>query len=196
MKIAVAHLESTSPYSQSRPYKEEVAELPKELPDDFEKRTWMYRTHVNKEGNIFIPGGAFVSALQQAAKRLSIKVPGRRGNLYTKHFEAGIMCLDGLTLPLTRADVACDKLYLNYDGVVGGGKRVWRYMPRIDSWSGPVTFHILDDVITEDVFNQVLVSAGLSVGIGRFRPEKRGFYGRFALKSLDWQDESVDQAAE
>ena len=51
---------------------------------------------------------------------------------------------------------------------------------------GVVTFIILDDIITEDVFTQVLRSAGMLVGIGRFRPENRGFYGRFAVERVEW----------
>jgi len=53
---------------------------------------------------------------------------------------------------------------------------------------GNVTFYIFDDIITEEVFRQVLVSAGLVVGLGRFRPESRGFYGRFAVKSIEWSE--------
>jgi hypothetical protein len=49
-----------------------------------------------------------------------------------------------------------------------------------------VTWYILDDIINEKVFTQVLRSCGLLVGIGRFRPEKRGFYGRFRVDSVKW----------
>ena len=49
-----------------------------------------------------------------------------------------------------------------------------------------MTFYVLDDIITESVFAQVLRSAGLLVGLGRFRPENRGFYGRFQVDSIKW----------
>jgi hypothetical protein len=50
-----------------------------------------------------------------------------------------------------------------------------------------VTFHILDDVISPDVFEQHLKDAGNFIGIGRFRPRNNGYYGRFSVKSIKWQ---------
>ena len=70
-----------------------------------------------------------------------------------------------------------------------------KWFPRIDSWSGDVTFWVLDDIITQDVFTKVLTSTGAIVGIGRFRPQSRGFYGRFSVDAIDWQEE-VEAAAQ
>ena len=49
-----------------------------------------------------------------------------------------------------------------------------------------VPFHVLADEITPDVFEEHLKQAGAFVGIGRFRPERGGFYGRFAIKNIKW----------
>jgi hypothetical protein len=66
------------------------------------------------------------------------------------------------------------------------GKRVWRNFPRFDNWKADVNFYILADEITEDVFDEALRQSGAFVGIGRFRPEKGGFYGRFEVADIKW----------
>lgn len=190
MKLAIAHLKSTSPYSQSRHYTDDVPEKPKESKADYEVRTWQNRLHVNKAGRVEIPGAAFANCLKAAVKRLKIQVPGKGRVEYTKYFEAGIMVPEPLELAVKGADVGCEKLFVPSNGQRDGGKRVTKFFPRIDEWSGAVTFYVFDDIITEDVFRQVLNAAGLLVGIGRFRPEKCGFYGRFAMTSLQWTEDA------
>lgn len=193
MKIATAHLIGVSPYSQSRHYSDEVPTLTdKELKGDYEKRTWRHRMHVNARGNVEIPGASIANCVKQAAKRLKIQVPGKGRVEFTKYFEAGIMVPDNIELPLKAADVPCDTLFVPSDGVRGGGKRVTKYFPRIDEWQALVKFYVFDDLITETVFAQVLNAAGLLVGIGRFRPENCGFYGRFRVAELDWNDNADD----
>lgn len=196
MKSAIAHLVGESPYSQSRHYdKEEVPPLNKELHDAYEKRTWKNRLHVTKDGRVEIPGSAFSNCIKSAAKRLKLQVPGKGRVEYTKYFEAGIMCPENLILPIQAAAVPCDKLFVPSDGRRGGGKRVTKFFPRIDAWEGKVPFYIFDDIITDDVFKTVLVAAGQLVGIGRFRPESCGFYGRFSVKSIVWREEAETLAS-
>lgn len=202
MKSAIAHLVGESPYSQGKHIDpEEVPKKPKELHDDYERRTWRHRMHVTRDGFVEIPGAAFANAVKQAAARLRLRVPGKGQTEYKKYFEAGIMCPDGIILPIKAEDVPSDKLFVPSDGKRGGGKRVTKWFPRIDEWNGKVPFFIFDDIITEDVFKQVLVAAGQLVGIGRFRPENCGYYGRFSVKSIEWREEgetlaSLNAAAE
>jgi hypothetical protein len=197
MKVAIAHLVGESPYSQSKNIdKEQVPAKPKELHDDYEKRTWRHRMHVTKDGFVEIPGTCFAVALKTAAKRLGIPVPGKRGAMFGKFFEAGVMVTDGIVLPVKADEVTGERLFVPSDGKPGGGKRVYRIFPRIDAWEGDVTFYIFDDIITPDVFKQVLQGAGMLVGIGRFRPENRGFYGRFSVQSIRWKDAEEAIAAE
>lgn len=196
MKIAMAHLTSESPYSQGKHYsKQDVPALSKELHDAYERRTWRNRMHVTREGNVEIPGTAFANALKEAAKRLKLQIPGKGRVEYTKYFEAGIMCTDGIVLPVKAADVKGEQLFVPSDGRRGGGKRVTKFFPRIEDWAGDVRFYIFDDVITQDVFSRVLIAAGQIVGIGRFRPQSCGFYGRFSVDSITWQEDGALEAA-
>lgn len=187
MKVAIAKLYGKTTYSQSRNIdKREHPEKPKENKDAYEERTWRLRMHVGDDGMVFIPGPCFGNALRSAARRLQIQVPGKGKTQYTKYFEAGVMVAGDLPLDIKADDVKGERLFVPSDGKPGGGKRVYRTFPRIDKWSGEVAFYVMDDIITEDVFTQVLRSAGMLVGIGRFRPENRGFYGRFGVESIKW----------
>ncbi|MBF3874238.1 hypothetical protein [Burkholderia pseudomallei] len=185
MKTAIATIKGVSPYSQSKHYSTE--KLPKELAKDYETRTWRDRLHATDDGTVFIPPMSFKNCLSEAAKFLSLQIPGKGKATYTKHFEAGVLVTDALHLNIKKDDVPGEWLFVPADGIRGSGKRVEKCFPVIHQWSGDVTFHILDETITRDVFEHVLTQAGAFIGIGRFRPRNNGFYGRFKLESLNWQ---------
>jgi len=182
---AIASLKSAAPYSQSRPY----TDPPKgdhETNKDYEARTWRERCHADAKGNVIVPPMTFKNCLSEAAKYLGMKIPGKGKSTYTKHFEAGVMVITPLTLPIKKADIVGEWLYLNADGRRGSGTRVWKCYPVVAEWEGDVEFTIVDPAITEDVFSQHIVEAGKYIGIGRFRPRNNGFYGRFTLEGLKW----------
>ena len=182
---AVTHLRSLSPVSFSRRYIDE--KLPKELPKDYETRTWRERVHADGDGIIVIPPMAFKKALSEAASFLGQKIPGKRNATYTKHFTAGVLVLDPLPTGVKKKDVLGEWLFVPSDGKSGGGSRVDKCFPYLPQWEGQVVWHILDQTITEDVFNETLREAGNFIGIGRFRPARGGFYGRFEVVKSEWR---------
>lgn len=184
MKTATVTLKSVSPYSQSKHHG--TPKLDREIFKDYEKRVWRERLHVNDAGQVFIPPMAFKNALSEAAKFMSVQIAGKGKSTYTKHIEAGVLVVDGLTLPLKKEDVPGEWLFLPADGIRGSGKRVDKCYPVIREWGGEVTFYILDEIVTEDVFTDHLKAAGNFIGIGRFRPRNNGFYGRFSVEKVAW----------
>lgn len=184
MRVATVDLASLSPYSQSR--FTDIPKLPKESAEDHEVRVWRERLHVDDQGRVVIPPMAFKNCLSEVAKYLSMQIKGKGKATYTKHFEAGVIVSEGLTLPIKKDDVAGEWLFVPSDGKRGGGSRVKKCFPVIREWSGSVTFHVLDDTITPDVFEQHLKEAGNFIGIGRFRPRNNGYYGRFKVNRVQW----------
>lgn len=185
MKIAVCELHSVSPYSQSRYYK--VTKLAKELPDAYEERTWRNRLHTLPDGTVFIPPMAFANSIKEAASYLSLQIPGKGKSTWTKHFQAGVLVAEALVLPMRASEVESEWLFVPADGTRGGGRRVEKCFPVIREWSGSVTYYILDDMITEDVFTEHLRVAGSLIGIGRFRPRNCGYYGRYSAEGITWK---------
>ena len=184
MKIATAHLESASPYSQGRYYN--VAKKSKESHADYEKRTWRERLHTDDDDNVVIPQMAFKNCVSEIAKYLSIQIPGKGKSTYTKHFEAGILVLEPLVLPIKKKDVRGQWNFVPSSGRRGDGSRVEKCFPVIDKWEGNVEFHIFDDTVTEDVFEDHLYQAGQFIGIGVFRPRNNGYWGRFKVHGVEW----------
>lgn len=186
MKVATCTLESMSAYQPSRSISHEIEKLPRETPDAYEERTWRHKCHTMPDGKVFIPPMAFKMAVDSAAKSLGRQIPGRGKSTYTKFFLSGVLVMEPVVLPYTKDDAQKDRIYCNADGVRGSGKRVWRNFPRFDSWKANVDFHVLADEITKDVFEEHLKQAGAFVGIGRFRPQNGGFYGRFKVNGINW----------
>ena len=180
-----AKLKSISPYGQSRHYNE--PKLEKESAKDYEARTWRLRAHTNQTGQMFIPPMAFKNCLSEAAKYLSMQIPGKGKATYTKHFEAGVMVTDPLPLNIHVDKVPGLWLFVPADGKRGSGKRVEKCFPVIPEWQGDLAFYILDETITEDVFRYHLEQAGKFIGIGFFRPRNNGYFGRFEVVKMTWE---------
>lgn len=187
MRVLTATIRGTSPYSQSRAH--ETPKLAKETHEDYDVRTWREKCTVDEAGQVVIPAGALKQAIDTAASRLSIQIPGKGKATYTKHFVGGVNVFDDLKLGVRKDDVQVIKIHANADGVRGSGKRVWRHFPIIPApWGGRIEISVPSDVIPDDVVEQVIRASGKFIGVGRFRPEKGGTNGRFEVSDLKWSE--------
>lgn len=184
MRIANARLKSASPYAQSKPVHSKKTR--DETHDDFEQRTWKERCHIDRSGNAFIPPMAFKNCIAEAAKYKSIQIPGKGKATYTKHFEAGILCVEPMMLGMNIDQVEQLRLFVPADGRRGGSRRVWKSFPVFAEWEGTVQYTILDEIVDNEVFEQHLVDAGQFIGIGMFRPRNNGYFGRFSVEGITW----------
>lgn len=189
MRICKAHLTSTVPYSQSKMIDSDI--FPKKEKEDaagYDERLWREKATYNDAGEVCIPAMALKMAVDEAVKRLNISVAGRGKSTYTKFFVAGQICDGDVPIGIMKDDLESITIWANADGIRGSGKRVKRRFPYIRQWSGVATFAILDDIIPSEVFEKALVETGRLVGIGRFRPEKGGFLGRFHVDKFTWSE--------
>jgi hypothetical protein len=182
MRTCTVHITGSAPYSASRAHCDE--KLPKETADAYEERTWRSKAHI-VGGQVVIPPMAFKIGLDRAAKMLGRQIPGKGKSTYTKFFESGVIVTDPVEIA-PEHDIKKERIHANADGVRGSGKRVWRNFPRVDDWSGTVTFHVIADEITTDIFEEAVQYAGIAVGVGRFRPERGGYFGRFTVEKFVW----------
>lgn len=177
-----------TPYSQSRMHSAPELEKEKKGSEAYDKRTWREKMTTDAEGNVVIPAMALKQALPVASRRLGMQIPGRGKSTYTKFFEADVICTEDVPIGHghTKDNAVSVTINCNSDGVRGSGKRVPRIFPIFHKWGGTAKFMIFDNTITPEVFEEVFTAAGLSVGIGRFRPENGGLNGRFEPVSFDW----------
>jgi hypothetical protein len=59
-----------------------------------------------------------------------------------------------------------------------------RHRPRFDEWGARFNLLIDDTQLAVETAHQLLNEAGQSIGIGDFRPEKRGPFGTFRVTSF------------
>ena len=80
----------------------------------------------------------------------------------------------------------CDDPVIREDIVrVGNGKTDLRYRPEFASWRINVIVEIDSDLLNEQDIVNLVNRAGFSVGIGEWRPEKGGEFGRFEIDTSE-----------
>jgi len=185
MNIATFTIKGTTPYSQNAPIK--TPKLAKETSADHEDRVWLERWHTDEKGFCQIPLMSIKGALSACAKRMGKQIPGKGKATYTKHFVSGILPDANMDLGIHKDDLIKDQVLVPSNGVTGNASKVWKWFGLIKpGWTAACKIHILDEAITKDVFLEVLEETGMFVGLGRFRPQNGGYYGRFEIEKFKW----------
>jgi len=71
--------------------------------------------------------------------------------------------------------------------------RILAHRPMFDDWELTFIAELDTSIIGEKLFREIVDAAGKRIGIGAFRPAKKGPYGRFVVKN--WQELKVDMRA-
>jgi hypothetical protein len=143
------------------------AKAPKAAKDpqqDFEDS--LYRT---SDGYGF-PAVAFKAAAVRAGTLLGMKMTETRQMFFVVPDEGDLIRIDGT--PEMREDM----VRLN------GSTADIRYRGEFKSWTAELTIQHNSDLITAEQLVNLIEAAGFSVGVGEWRPEKNGHFGRFAVK--------------
>jgi hypothetical protein len=208
IRTLTAVLEGLSPYSQSRHHSAPFLEG--ENHEAHNRRTWREHAHYDpKTREVFAPASSLKWAIAKAAARLQLKKKGH--STWTQDILAGVIVPANIQLlihgdpdeagksklrPVTLDDLSEEEIYANLDGKRGGKSRGPRWYPMIPrAWAGTAQIIIADETIPEDIIERCLEHAGNVVGIGRFRPENGGFFGRFSVKSMKWSGIGKQMAA-
>lgn len=187
--IATLTLAGITPYSQSRQHDD--AMLDGEGRDAYDARTWRSKLNVaTRDGRatVVIPAHGIQQAFAAAAKYSKRQIPGQGKATWTAKFLSGIALMEDPALNIDPETVQSVTISANADGIRGSGKRVTRRFPIIPTWQTTFDVYVLDPIITQDVFREMVEIAGMFIGFGRFRPEKGGTNGRFKIERLAWQD--------
>ena len=130
----------------------------------------------NEKGIIYEPASHLEAALKEAAK--NYKITGKRGASYSKLF--------GSTVIITPEAIPhkIQKYEIDARPVVIQKARIIRYRPIFKEWELSFTLILQDDQLPISVAKEVIDYAGLYVGIGDFRPQKGGKFGKFMVTSF------------
>lgn len=187
MQLATFTLVGITPYTQSRALQSKRRD--DETDEAFESRCWRERCHIDSKGIMFVPAAALKDGLVSAAKYLGLKIPGKGSKTWTAKFKSGVMVVDNPSLGVKPQDIDGERLFVNSDGVKGGGKRVFRTYPTLVTWSAKCKIYILDEIVTEEVFKKHLDTMVSMIGLGMHRPENGGFKGRAKVEDFAWGNE-------
>lgn len=198
MKRLTFEAKGFTPYSMSKIFEDEKngggpLAMPKsKTHDEFDRENVLLKARVNEAGQVVIHPQAFVSSLYVASigEKLNKKALTRivEAGISMESAEMPLLLLNNK--PVKRSDLLQERLFVPSDGKPlhkgGKGSRVWRSFPYVPAgWSCKVNLLVLDEQLeSKDTLQRLLGRAGKFVGIGRFRPERGGFYGRFAVEGL------------
>lgn len=184
MKTAVFHIKGTTPLMTHSPKgmtrEGEKSAKRKSVPSaEVEAEIGTYR---NGEGELVLPCIMFRQAIVNAGKGRKIgktfATTLLKGTVFDPDRHA--LLVDPQTGELL-SEYAIDER-----PVVIGKNRVLRARPRYEAWACDVALDYDEEAVTPDVLVEMLNIAGTSIGVGDYRPEKGGWFGRFVC--TDWAD--------
>lgn len=168
-------VDSLSPYLMNKfDEKEADNKIRKNAPKEYkDKEECEKRLNFTSDGKIYISSSQVHGCLINAGKDLKIK--GKKSATYSKVFGAFVL-IEPAELILSPQKWTTDKR-----AVVVQKARIMRSRPRWDKWSLEFTATLMDNDIPMEVLKEGLDNGGKYIGIGDFRPEKKGPFGRFMV---------------
>jgi len=132
----------------------------------------------NQEGKLYQPAEHILRAMTIAAS--SFRVEGRRRANYAKSFGSGLVVIEPPEIVHKNQSWVVDTRPVK----TKGKKRTARHRVCLPNWGLDFTI-LAGDGVSSDVVKSVLEYAGSHVGIGDFRPQRKGPFGRFKVTKFD-----------
>jgi len=131
----------------------------------------------NKEKRLYIPASNLYRSLIEAGK---FHKNGKKTVTTQKNslVPAGVSLIGNEDLPLTPQDYEVDSRPVV---IPSTGGRIMRHRPRWDKWSLSFSIIINEEIFTETFVRQLVDDAGQKIGLGDFRPDRKGLFGQFRV---------------
>lgn len=148
---------------------------------------------IKETQQLYLPGTAIMRLLRESGSNHKIK--GSRKSVKFVVPSAVIVYTDAMLLtdehgkPLTDFEVDSRPVRIPATGGV-----VMKHRPRIDRWRASFRISVDEGILEASFVQQLLTEGGQRLGIGDFRPEKGGPFGRFRVISWD-ESEGLPSAA-
>ena len=136
------------------------------------------KLYLTEDGRPYLPGTYIRNALIEAGK--SIRIKGRGKSTYSKLLGSSLIVQpDNIII---NSSTGWEPFTTTAVNPTTKG-RVVVTRPMFKDWTLSFEAVVLDD-IPEEVFRNILDEAGRYVGIGDWRPAKKGMYGKFIVTKL------------
>lgn len=148
------------------------------------------KAYSDEKGNLYIPGPNIFACLIQAGKyhrNGKSKVTTMKSSLVP----AGMAIVE-LVCPLGTKDFEVDSRSVV---IPATGGRIMSHRPRLDQWSLSFILEVDETMFSPEFVRQIVDDAGRKVGLGDFRPDRKGPFGKFVVNAWKIEKESKLRAA-
>jgi hypothetical protein len=140
----------------------------------------LFYSHSDEQG-FFIPSEHIRGSLINGSKNNKSKVGGATRSM--KSIVAGMF----FVYPEKIRSLDASAMVIDKRSAVNRNikARIICIRPKWEQWSASFQIWVDNDTITKETVRQILENAGRYVGIGSFRPEHNGMFGRFEIESFE-----------
>lgn len=181
MKVVKVRVEGTSPLLMHRFTQDNLGTLPSKTKKRDEKKnqddaeSYLYK---DENGNLVQPSTHLIGAMKKAGAQYQIVGKGK--STYKNVMGSGAVIIERDMIPHEVQEWEPD-----IRAVVIQSARVMRTRPVMKKWALAFGMEVDDDEVPLEVLKEILDYAGRRVGIGDFRPEKGGPFGRFIVTNFE-----------
>lgn len=146
------------------------------------------KAYMDEKGMLYIPGPNIFSCLIQAGKFFKqgkVKVTTTKNSLVP----AG-MAVREIVCSLCTKEWEVDSRSVV---IPATGGRIMAHRPRLDEWAVSFSLDVDDAMFTTEFVRQLVDDAGRKIGLGDFRPDRKGPFGKFVV--VGWEVEKAKKAA-
>lgn len=134
------------------------------------------KCYKDADGNLHIPGSNILACIVGVGsyhKSGRVKLTTQKSSL----IPAGITVED-LICSLGTKDFEVDSRSVV---IPATGGRVMEHRPRLDEWQISFTLDVDEEMFSERTVRLLLTDAGRKIGLGDYRPQRKGPFGRFTV---------------
>lgn len=144
------------------------------------------KRYADDDGALYIPGPNLFACLI-AAGTFHKAGKSKLTTMKTSLIPAGV-AVDELVCPLTdEHGTPLTEWEVDSRSVVipSTGGRIMAHRPRVDAWRCSFTLDVDTSMFTPNLIRAVVDDAGKKIGLGDFRPARKGPFGRFVVVGWD-----------
>ena len=148
------------------------------------------KLYADDKGKLYVPGPNIFAAII-AAGVFHKAGKSKLTTMKTSLIPAGLMVEDMV------CSLNTDKWEVDSRSVVipSTGGRVMCHRPRVDRWACSFTLDVDTTMFSPDLIRAVIDDAGKKIGLGDYRPSRKGPFGRFVVKTWNVEKEALRRAA-
>lgn len=143
------------------------------------------KAYIDEKGVLFVPGMNIYASIIEGGKFIKIgkaKATNSKSSLIPA---AMILEEERCTLGTKNWEVDSRSVV-----IPATGGRIMAYRPRLDEWECSFTIDLFDpDILAPSDVRQIIDDAGKKIGLGDFRPSRKGPFGRFVVTA--WKEEKA-----